>query len=236
MHARPIVFTHLHKCAGSSLRRMLFAKFEGIIPVEKMHIPEITCGEADNLPMLDERGEPLPGDLLLLADHSPLGLYDERVLARGRPFRIVLLREPLDRLQSFYYFCLRAGFLPSGLSSHAGPSGMPDETWRNVCRFFVQTSGIVRWLSPHARDVQSAITALLGCDVVGRHDDLGNFCERFGSRNPYGVRFDPEDILHVNATDRSSELSDSQRVIACQELEDDITFWNTPAIQAALEA
>ncbi|MBK9385900.1 MAG: hypothetical protein IPN34_13905 [Planctomycetes bacterium] len=229
-----LVFTHIHKCSGSSLRRMLHAKYRAIFPAERMHIPEITCRDIDNLPMLEARGEPLPRDLWLLADHSPHGIYEERVLASLPRFRIALLREPLDRLESLYHFFVRAGFLPEELKEFIDLETMPEQVWERLCQHFLELSGYVRWFDPVGQDVSAAVDRLLAYDVLGRHDDLADFCSRFSDRNPHGVRLSATDVLHVNATARPAPLSRVQQEIAYEALATDYAIWEHAQVQRAL--
>lgn len=226
MQGSPLVFTHVHKCAGSSLRRMLFHKFEPLFGRHRMHVPEITCSPFDNLPMLEERGEPFPCDLLLLADHSPYGLYDHRVLAPGRPFRITLLREPLDRFEAYFHFCAREGFLPSEWATYAADlPAMPEATFVELCRSFEQDSGLAYWFDPQGRDPGEALRNLLGYDIVLPYDDLGRFCCEFNRRNPFGVTFGPGEVLHVNHTPRASRMTPRQCEIARELFAVELRMW-----------
>jgi hypothetical protein len=237
MQTPPLVFTHVHKCAGSSLRQMLYRKFEPLFGRRRMHVPEITCGPFDNLPMLAERGEPFPADLMLLADHSPCGLYDQRVLAAGRPFRITLLREPLDRFESYFHFCAAQGFIPAEWARHATDlAAMPESTFVEVCRFFEADSGLAYWFDPRRRDPETALSTLLGYDVVRRYDDLEGFCRAFNRRNPYGLTFRPDEVLHLNHTPRPSRLTARQRDLARDLLVAEHRVWNSPALQRVLAA
>lgn len=235
MRLPPLVFTHVHKCAGSSLRRMLYDKFEPLFGRRRMHVPEITGGPFDNLPMLVERGEPLPSDLMLLADHSPCGLYDDRVLAPGRPFRLTLLREPLDRLESYFHFCAQQGFIPEEWASYAADlAAMPEPMFIEGCRFFETDSGLAWWFDPHGRDPERALATLLGFDVICRYDDLAGFCRAFNRSNPYGLTFGPDEVLHLNHTPRPSRMTPRQREIAREVLEAEHRLWTSPALQAIL--
>lgn len=236
MHDPPLVFTHLHKCAGSSLRQMLYHKFEPLFGRPRMHVPEITCDAFGNLPMLEERGEPLPENLLLLADHSPFGLYDERVLAEGEPFRMTLLRQPIDRFESYFHFCAIQNFIPEKWSRYASdlPS-MPDADFIEMCDDFKSDSEYAYWFDPLKRDPEKALSNLLGYDVVARYDDLEDFCAKFNARNPYGLTFQPDEEVHVNQTLRPSRMTTQQREIARDLLASDHQIWNAPAVQRAME-
>ena len=236
-HLPPLVFTHVHKCAGSSLRRMLYTKFEPLFGRHRMHVPEITCSPFDNLPMLAERGEPLPTNLMLLADHSPFQLYDERVLAAGPPFRVTLLRDPIDRLESYFHFCARESFIPedwAGFASHL--PDMPKPLLIEVCEFFESDSGFASWFDPLHRDPDTALSNLLEFDVIARFDDLAGFCSRFNRMNPYGVSFQADEIVHLNHTPRQSRLTPGQRAIAREVLQHDFNFWDSPQLERILSS
>ena len=235
-HPRPLVFTHLHKCAGSSLRRMLHRLFVDRVPPERMHVPELTGPAETNLPMLEARGAPLPTDLLLLADHSPFGVYDARVLAPGTPFRVTLLREPLDRFESYVHFCARAGFVPDAWAAHAADlPRMPDDVLLALVERFDRESGAVAWLDPTGNDSAAAVANLRRFDVVARHDDLAGFGRMFDARNPYGLRFGT-DVLHVNRTPRPSRLSGRQRRVVAERLAREVAFWESDEVQGAMRS
>lgn len=232
---RPLVFTHVHKCSGTSLRRMLYGKLEPLFGRRRMHVPEITSSPFDNLPMLAERGEPFPSDLMLLADHSPFGLYDERVLAAGRPFRITLLREPLDRFESYYHFCAGQGFIPEEWVRYTNDlAAMPEPMFVELCRFFEDDSGLAYWFDPRRRDPETALSNLLGYDVIGRYDDLAGFCRELNRRNPYGVTFHPDEVLHLNHTPRPSRMSPRQLDVARDVLASEHRMWGAPALRRIL--
>lgn len=232
----PLVFTHVHKCSGTSLRQMLYRKFEPLFGRGRMHVPEITCSPFDNLPMLAERGEPFPSDLLLLADHSPYALYDERVLAEGRPFRIALLREPVDRFESYVHFCAGQGFIPAEWARQVTDlPAMPKPTFIELCRFFETDSGLAYWFDPQGRDPESALSSLLGYDVLCRYDDLDGFCDAFNRSNPYGLTFHPDEVLHLNHTPRPSRMTARQREVAREVLESEHRMWDSSALQGILQ-
>ena len=214
---------------------MLHAGFAPLFGPTRLHVPEITCDAHDNLPMLEERGEPLPTDLLLLADHSPFGRYDARVLAPGTPFRVTLLREPIDRLESYFHFCARAGFIPAEwaeFTAHA--EEMPEAILDDLCRHFRENSSAVTCFDPDNQKPSTAEKNLLSYDVIARHDDWPGFCERFNDRNPYGVRFEPSDVIHINPTGRPSRLTSAQRAFARERLVRDVWLWERDAVQGAM--
>jgi hypothetical protein len=232
----PLVFTHVHKCSGTSLRQMLYRKLVPLFGRRRMHVPEITCSPFDNLPMLAERGEPFPSDLMLLADHTPFGLYDDRVLAPGRPFRITLLREPLDRFESYYHFCAGQGFIPEEWVRYVDDlAAMPEPMFIELCRFFEDDSGLACWFDPRRRDPDTALSNLLGYDLVGRYDDLEGFCHRFNRRNPYGLTFQPNEVLHLNHTPRPSRMTARQRDLARELLAGEHRMWSSPALRRILD-
>lgn len=235
MSPPPLVFTHMHKCSGSSMRHMLYAKFEPIFGHHRLHIPELTCDAFGNLPMKAERGEALPENILLLADHSPFGRFDARVLAPGRPYRITFLREPFDRFESYYHFCARCEFIPEEWARHTHDvSAMSDAELAALCEFFEEDSGYLYWFDPDHRDRDTAIANLLSYDIVGPYDDLTSFCARFNRSNPYGVTFDPAEVRHVNTTDRPSRFTPAQRELAREKLANDYFVWHSPAVRRAM--
>ncbi len=235
MTVPPLVFTHVHKCAGSSLRRMLYKKFEPIFGRRSMHVPELTCDAFDNLPMLEERGEPLPEQVMLLADHSPVGLFDDRVLAQDEPFRITLLREPIDRFESYFHFCARQRYIPDKWAEYAARlPALPDAELIELCKFFDSDSGLAYWFDPEGRDPDTAHSNLLRIDIVARYNDLGGFCCMFNARNPYGLTFRRDEILHVNHTDFASRLTTRQRHIVRSVLRDECRIWHSPEVQSAM--
>jgi hypothetical protein len=214
---------------------MLYRKFLPMLGGHRMHIPEITCSAFDNLPMLFDRGETMPTEVLLLADHSPFGLFDSQVLSKGRPFRIVLLREPLDRFESYLHFCAREHFIPEEwVRMVSNLPAMPESLLVVVCRFFNQDSGLPYWFDPLDRDYQAALENLLSCDVIAPWNDFARLRAAFNSRNPYGVVFEPGESLHLNHTPRSSTLTEHQREIVIDCLADEVRMWEDPALQRIL--
>jgi hypothetical protein len=214
---------------------MLYRKFVPLFGRRRLHVPEITCSPFDNLPMLAARAERFPSDLMLLADHSPFALYDEEVLAAGQPFRITLLREPLDRFESYFHFCARERFIPVEWVRYVTDlAAMPESIFIELCRSFEADSGLTYWFDPQRRDPETALSNLLGYDIIVRHDDLEGFCDEFNRGNPYGLTFHPDEVLHCNHTPRLSRMTTRQHEIACDVLASEHRLWNSPTLQRLL--
>ncbi len=103
------IFTHVPKCAGTTLRRLLSeAGYYSGLDLDQIHVPgQLGRSPRENLVQLtDESLASLRRrDIRLLADHSSHGM--ERTLnisSLRRPFRFTMLREPLARFLSYYYF------------------------------------------------------------------------------------------------------------------------------------
>ncbi|MCG6872695.1 MAG: hypothetical protein LJE84_10415 [Gammaproteobacteria bacterium] len=214
---------------------MLFKLLGKDLHPQQVHIPQVTCARNDNLPMLEARGAPLPSGIRLLADHSPFGVYDSRVLAAGEIFRVTLLREPVERLASFLGFGIALNLFPDSLlGDRPDIASISEENFATLCRFFADQTGYLAWFDAGERDPNRAMENLLRYDVVARHDELDRFCRLFNRRNPFGAAFREGDILHANRSPRVFHLTSSQAEIARQELRAEYTIWEAPEVQAAM--
>ena len=214
---------------------MLYHKLEPLFGRDRMHVPEITCDAFDNLPMLAERGEPLPENLMLLADHSPFGLFDEQVLTGGRPFRCTLLRHPIDRFESYFNFCARQHFIPEQWAKYVSNlPAMPALDFIELCNHFVSESSYAYWFDPVGRNPEIALSNLIEYTIIARHDDLEGFCSKFNTSNPYGLSFHLDEIMHINKIPRLSWMTAQQREIARDVFFNDFFIWHSLAVQRAM--
>lgn len=104
-----IIFTHIQKCAGSTIRRMLSesAIINALLP-EEVHIPdELGRTPYENIVQLTpEQLESFRNrKTIVLADHSGYDTIKKyNLLQFKKPFRMTFLRNPIERFISYYYF------------------------------------------------------------------------------------------------------------------------------------
>lgn len=102
------VFTHIPKCGGSSLRRLVYdSAIASDLNTSQIHIPgegglshdknvrQLSTSEFQNLKTRD---------IKILADHSKLDLELYRELGMHNPFIITVFRAPFERFLSHYNF------------------------------------------------------------------------------------------------------------------------------------
>jgi hypothetical protein len=99
------IFVHLEKCAGTSIRQLIYNTLKNKYPPSRLFIPGFTHDEDDNLIYLSptKLKELAQKNIFCVADHSNYG-FAEKSLALKNPFYFTLLREPLARFISHYYF------------------------------------------------------------------------------------------------------------------------------------
>ena len=102
------VFTHIPKCGGSSLRRLISesALSSGILS-SQIHIPgEASLGHDKNLGQLsnDEFVHTCTKKVKILADHSKYNPQLYKSLGMNNPFVFTVVRAPFERFISHYNF------------------------------------------------------------------------------------------------------------------------------------
>lgn len=107
MSYHSFIFVHLEKCAGTMARQLIYNALKNNVNYDssKAYIPGITHVEEDNLIYLqkDALEKLAQKNYYCVIDHSHYG-FAEKALGLKNPFYFTILREPLARFLSHYYF------------------------------------------------------------------------------------------------------------------------------------
>lgn len=124
------IFTHIQKSAGASIRLMIaHTAIANKIPSSKVYNPGVFGVNVEkNLVDVSQDGidQIKNKDIIVLADHSPFGT--ERLVgidSLRNPYRFTILRSPVDRMFSYYYFFLFTGAFPGYKGRH--PNSLSDQ-------------------------------------------------------------------------------------------------------------
>ena len=96
-------FFHIEKCAGSSLRMMLFEYFRNLYDVRHIYLPERN-NVSQNLLNVRDLDILKPAGYKLLFCHSNFNQFGVTDSFSKKCFSITCVREPLARFLSHYYF------------------------------------------------------------------------------------------------------------------------------------
>ncbi|MGA9722776.1 MAG: sulfotransferase family 2 domain-containing protein [Candidatus Binatus sp.] len=98
---RPIIFVHIPKTGGMTFAPIITRNFpsESVIQIDGINVSLASCGE--QLSRLPDKSR---AEIQCIHGHVPLGLH--RWLSQPAAY-ITLLRNPVDRLVSAYYYSLR---------------------------------------------------------------------------------------------------------------------------------
>lgn len=230
-----VIFTHIEKCAGSSLRRSLFNA--GAAKGLAMHIPCRTGPCAKVLPRLT------PEEIAALryrrpqvvADHARYLEPNVRLdIPLATSWQITVLRDPVTRaLSHFHYF---SSPKPEHLRE-VPLSRWPEDALRAYFRVFatlyctrmaghfsVVDGAPVEHPRRTGQDLLDAASRALGqFDLVGIVEGMETFRRRFNRDNPLGLRLDgiPTERVGPPKDDVPAEILDLIR----EELAADISLY-----------
>jgi len=103
------IFTHIPKCGGSSFRKYIYdTAINSNITSQEVHIPgEGNLANTKNIPNLTkhELSKLQNKSTKIIADHSKFNVHREYEIKKiSKPFYFTMLRDPVERFISHYYF------------------------------------------------------------------------------------------------------------------------------------
>ena len=169
---RPILFDHLPKCAGTTVRRYLLTQY----PNRAMFWVKPSSVE-QSIETFRCMSEQARSRFRLVGGHNANRLFDG---VRADAVRLTILREPVDRIVSHYYFVIR------DTRNYLHERVVRDNIRLEDYARLGLSSELRNWYTTHftglsieeaegdpAAAVQRAAEIVLGCyDVVGFQDDL----------------------------------------------------------------
>jgi hypothetical protein len=221
MMKRKIVFIHMPKCAGTSLRRAIETAFlpeaDGPGPAVRIEtVPTATAARISGMDIQDFREQVLlyymsdPG-IHFISGHVSFSETAYRHYSKEWDF-ITLLRHPVSRWLSHYYFNRYKENSHTKITSKL-EDFIHSERGRQFGSEYVRR--LSQGVEPAERNGQAAIDKarenLSRISMVGTLEQLDDFCGQVEER--FGVRIQPKRLNTNPAPDRLQQTLRDKRVI-----------------------
>ncbi len=215
-----VVFNHIEKCGGSSLRKAFFKAFSKKLKKEEMYIPTVSCPNMCIQNCDDKTVEPYK-ECKLFFDHSRFMEIEDRFNLED-VYRITSVRHPLERMISHYYFFDNQDSIDFEKR---------DIKWiRNYCKRIgnLHIRKIADKEISNSHDLekvyQSAIKNIKKFDFVFILAQLSHCIRKFNKSNPFKVKLD--DKFHLNVGKKKKQLTDKHIInIVKEEIKYDLMFY-----------
>lgn len=193
------IFVHIEKCGGTSVRHMIYNAMKETVPSTKIHIPGITCTNTETLiyipglSILNLMGK----KIFCVADHSHYGAA-RTLLHLKNPFYFSVLREPVSRVISHYYFFFSRdiGKTLLDLSEEEIIMGLETEIANLMT---IKLAGYTDWKNPRSYMEKRRILEdllPLAKENIAKHIHVSGILERLdesvkllNQKNPFGFTF-----------------------------------------------
>jgi len=170
MNACNVIFLHVPKAAGSTLSRIIPRQYSA----EKVHTISTTPSVRASIAAFRDKSRKERRRIRCVVGHAPFGLHDALV---GPTWYVTLLRDPIERVISNYYYVRR-------FSVHRLHDTMHARGW-SLREYVVESgnsaleNGMTRQIAGHAKG--SVTDAMLDCAVahVDEHFAVAGVVERF---------------------------------------------------------
>ncbi|GAG55438.1 unnamed protein product, partial [marine sediment metagenome] len=200
------VFIHIHKCGGSSLRKIINNTFLKMCDADSIFIP--TCNKIPNEKILNvkEYLNATTNEYKVYACHENYDFMVTRILKSGKtlPFICTLLRDPVERLISHYEFFTRE-------ENNISLEKLPPDRLKNYC---IQLGNLMVRKMGYMSGEENSLDEMLvraknrleNIDLFGFVEDFDVFINKLNKINPYGLHF--EDSVFINKNSNKKLYSD----------------------------
>ena len=196
-------FYHIEKCAGTTLRNLLYENVKSVLNNNQIHIPACNLPENANSPNFIKSGKgnlDYYKNIKVIADHSRPNQLAEMLKCEVKlNFSVVALRKPYERVLSHYHYFGKKKYPYTSMAE------MPKDEFEKFMRSVgnLQT----RKLSFPHYSVEKAIETLktIDCIILSEHFDYS--MELLSKTNPYGYSFKKGVKLNVTSTRKKEDYT-----------------------------